>query len=88
MVDLMLTYLEQLDHKARQRGITLTQAMAWADIPYSTYYRALREGRDVSHKVASKVWEKLDCQKIPNSVLSQGTQDCSNNSPTGENSSV
>lgn len=69
----MLTYIEQLEHKARQRGLSIQQAFSLADIPSSTFSRAMKDGRDVSYGVAIRVWEALECKKVPNWVRSADT---------------
>jgi predicted transcriptional regulator len=56
----MKSYLQQLKEAAESCGLTLLKAFKDADIPTSTYYRAINEQTELRHETASKVMRSIE----------------------------
>lgn len=56
----MKSYLELLQEKSEESGITLLQAFKSADIPTSTYYRTIHGTTELRHETAAKAMKALE----------------------------
>lgn len=56
----MKSYLIILTEQAQQKGLTLLQAFKGADIPTSTYYRAVNGVTELRHETAVKVMNSIE----------------------------
>ena len=60
---LMITYLEQLNNAAAPTGIKLVEFFKQANIPTSTYYRAIG-GQDLRLSTATKVEDAIQTYSL------------------------
>jgi predicted transcriptional regulator len=60
IVQRMKSYLETLQSRADECGLTLLKAFKAADIPTSTYYRTKKGETELRHETAKRVMQAIE----------------------------